>query len=337
MSPALPLAVSLTLPQPLLSSPSLSLVLSLFLPHLCLCLCSVSISVPGPTPAPISIIIVVFFSAYYVPGTVLSTGEDTSKLGWTQPLSHAQRLNPHLKNEVNEAQRSEVTCPRSHSRQVAEPRLELTTFGCPGLCSIHYDYTVHGLLGKATDDFSDLDRLVERIAYNHVTQEKLDSILAVIQGSHEKALVMHSRLDPKTQEACGLAVKGSIRSIDKTPRLILRLRCLRLSPPEFQLELKSTQMRHTQDGAFAMDDTLLRMQWDLCSVQDSSQEAKCHVEEELLKTWEAPVPVTALSMPLPLSPLLPLSLSLSPSLPPSLSPFLPLPLSLPLPRLWPWP
>nr|XP_040142328.1 mitochondrial mRNA pseudouridine synthase TRUB2 isoform X4 [Ictidomys tridecemlineatus] len=52
------------------------------------------------------------------------------------------------------------------------------------------DYTVRGLLGKATDDFHEDGRLVEKTTYDHVTREKLDRILAVIQGSHQKALVI---------------------------------------------------------------------------------------------------------------------------------------------------
>ena len=52
------------------------------------------------------------------------------------------------------------------------------------------DYTVRGLLGKATDNFCEDGRLIEKTTYDHVTRERLDRILAVIQGSHQKALVM---------------------------------------------------------------------------------------------------------------------------------------------------
>lgn len=69
------------------------------------------------------------------------------------------------------------------------------------------DYTVRGLLGKATDDFCEDGRLVEKTTYDHVTREKLDRILAMIQGSHQKALVMYSNLDLKTQEAYEMAVR----------------------------------------------------------------------------------------------------------------------------------
>lgn len=90
------------------------------------------------------------------------------------------------------------------------------------------DYTVRGLLGKATDDFCEDGRLVEKTTYDHVTREKLDRILAMIQGSHQKALVMYSNLDLKTQEAYEMAVRGLIRPMNKSPMLITGIRCLPL-------------------------------------------------------------------------------------------------------------
>ncbi|XP_026545313.1 mitochondrial mRNA pseudouridine synthase TRUB2 isoform X2 [Notechis scutatus] len=50
-------------------------------------------------------------------------------------------------------------------------------------------YTVTGLFGKATDDFSDTGKLIERSTFDHVTQEKLERIVSVIQGSNHKALL----------------------------------------------------------------------------------------------------------------------------------------------------
>ncbi|XP_053229533.1 pseudouridylate synthase TRUB2, mitochondrial isoform X2 [Podarcis raffonei] len=50
-------------------------------------------------------------------------------------------------------------------------------------------YTVSGLFGKATDDFSDTGKLIEKATFDHVTREQLERILSVIQGSHHKALL----------------------------------------------------------------------------------------------------------------------------------------------------
>ncbi|XP_063000654.1 pseudouridylate synthase TRUB2, mitochondrial isoform X2 [Elgaria multicarinata webbii] len=50
-------------------------------------------------------------------------------------------------------------------------------------------YTVRGLFGKATDDFSDTGKLIEKTTFDHITREQLDRILSVIQGSNQKSLL----------------------------------------------------------------------------------------------------------------------------------------------------
>ncbi|XP_057355082.1 pseudouridylate synthase TRUB2, mitochondrial isoform X3 [Manis pentadactyla] len=171
------------------------------------------------------------------------------------------------------------------------------------------DYAVRGLLGKATEDFCEGGRLVEKTTFDHVTREKLDRILAVIQGSHQKALVMYSNIDLQTQEAYEMAVRGLIRPMSKSPMLITGIRCLYFAPPEFLLEvqcmhetqkqlrrlvheigleLKSTavcsQVRRTRDGFFTLDDALLRTQWNLQSIQNAIQAAAPRVAVELEKS-----------------------------------------------------
>lgn len=170
------------------------------------------------------------------------------------------------------------------------------------------DYTVRGLLGKATDNFCEDGRLIEKTTYDHVTRERLDRILAVIQGSHQKALVMYSSLDLKSQEAYEMAVQGVIRPMNKSPMLISGIRCLHFAPPEFLLEVQCmhetqqqlrklvheiglelktsavcTQVRRTRDGFFGLDDALLRTQWDLHNIQDAIQAAAPRVAAELQK------------------------------------------------------
>lgn len=170
------------------------------------------------------------------------------------------------------------------------------------------DYTVRGLLGRATDNFCEDGRLIEKTTYDHVTRELLDRILAIIQGSHQKALVMYSNLDLKSQEAYEMAVQGVIRPMNKSPMLISGIRCLHFAPPEFLLEvqcmhetqqqlrklvheigleLRTTavcmQVRRTRDGFFRLDDALLRTQWDLHSIQDAIQAAAPRVAAELKK------------------------------------------------------
>ncbi|XP_066466816.1 pseudouridylate synthase TRUB2, mitochondrial isoform X1 [Tiliqua scincoides] len=170
-------------------------------------------------------------------------------------------------------------------------------------------YTVCGLLGKATDDFSDTGKLIEKTTFDHITRENLERILAVIQGSNHKALLQHANIDLKTQEAYELAVKGLIRPMEKSPPLITAIRCLRFAPPEFQLEihclhetqqylrkivheigleLKSTamcpQVRRVRDGVFTLGDALLRTQWNLQNIQNAILQSKLKVQAELQRS-----------------------------------------------------
>ncbi|NXD91519.1 TRUB2 synthase, partial [Chaetorhynchus papuensis] len=176
-------------------------------------------------------------------------------------------------------------------------------------CHLTKVYTVGGLFGKATDDFSDTGNLVEKTTFDHITREKLERILAVIQGTNQKALLLYSNIDMKTQEAYELAVKGLIRPMGKSPPIITAVRCLQFALPEFQLEihclhetqqylrkmvheigleLKSsavcTQVRRIRDGVFTVDDALPRTQWNLQSIQEAIWNCQLKVETELEKT-----------------------------------------------------
>ncbi|XP_053138408.1 pseudouridylate synthase TRUB2, mitochondrial isoform X1 [Hemicordylus capensis] len=167
-------------------------------------------------------------------------------------------------------------------------------------------YTVRGLFGKATDDFSDTGKLIEKTTFDHITSEKLERIVAVIQGSHHKALLQHTNIDLQTQEAYELAVKGLLRPTEKSPPLITAIRCFQFAPPEFQLEihclnetqqylrkivheigleLKSTavctQVRRVRDGVFTVDDALLRTQWNLDNIRSAIQQSRFKVTAEL--------------------------------------------------------
>ncbi|XP_015270414.1 PREDICTED: probable tRNA pseudouridine synthase 2, partial [Gekko japonicus] len=167
-------------------------------------------------------------------------------------------------------------------------------------------YTVRGLFGKATDDFSDTGKLIEKTTFDHITGEKLERILSVIQGSNHKALLQCANIDLKTQEAYELAVRGLIRPMENSPPLITAIRCLQFAPPEFHLEihclhetqqylrkiiheigleLKSTavctQVRRVRDGAFTLDDALLRTQWTLHNIRNAILRSRLKVKMAL--------------------------------------------------------
>uniref|UniRef100_A0ABM5F747 Pseudouridylate synthase TRUB2, mitochondrial isoform X1 n=1 Tax=Pogona vitticeps TaxID=103695 RepID=A0ABM5F747_9SAUR len=167
-------------------------------------------------------------------------------------------------------------------------------------------YTVRGLFGKATDDFSDTGKLIEKTTFEHITREQMERVLSVIQGSNHKALLQYANIDLKTQEAYELAVRGLLRPMEKSPPLITAVRCLEFAPPEFQLEihcmhetaqylrkvvheigleLKSsavcTQVRRIRDGVFVLEDALLRTQWKLPNILHAIWKSKLKVEAEL--------------------------------------------------------
>ncbi|XP_037672113.1 mitochondrial mRNA pseudouridine synthase Trub2-like [Choloepus didactylus] len=179
---------------------------------------------------------------------------------------------------------------------------------CPPWPTVPLDYTVHGLPGKATDDFCKDGQWAEKTTYDNMTREKLDRILSVIQGSHQKALVMYSNLDLRTQEAYEMAVRSLVQPMNKFPMLVTCIRCLHFAPLEFLLEiqcihgtqkqlrklvleigleLKTTavcsQVQHTCDGFFTLGDALLRTQWDLHGIQDVIQASAPGVAAELEK------------------------------------------------------
>ncbi|XP_041049908.1 mitochondrial mRNA pseudouridine synthase TRUB2 isoform X1 [Carcharodon carcharias] len=168
------------------------------------------------------------------------------------------------------------------------------------------EYTVKGSFGKATEDFSDTGRLIERTTYDHITLDRLERIIAVIQGSHQRALLTYSGIDLKSQEAYELASRGLLRPMHKSPPIITAIRCVHFSPPNFMLEiqclhetqqylrkviheigleLKSsavcTHVRRTRDGIFTVEDALIRTQWELQSIQAAVRASRSKVKAKL--------------------------------------------------------
>ncbi|XP_061687616.1 mitochondrial mRNA pseudouridine synthase TRUB2 [Syngnathoides biaculeatus] len=148
------------------------------------------------------------------------------------------------------------------------------------------DYTVEGAFGTATDDFSHTGRVVEQSTYDHITLDKLEKILAMLQGANQKALLTYANVDLQSQEAYEMAVRGALGPEGKSPPILTGLRCIRFQPPNFTLEvqcmnetqkylrkvvheigleLRSTAVckgvRRTRDGAFTLRDALIRHQW----------------------------------------------------------------------------
>ncbi|TRY55008.1 hypothetical protein DNTS_020749 [Danionella cerebrum] len=149
------------------------------------------------------------------------------------------------------------------------------------------EYTVEGEFGKASDNFSNTGRIVERTTYGHITLDKLERVLAAIQGANQKALNMYSKVDMSTQEAYELAVKGLLYPEGQSPPIVTGLKCQEFNPPHFTLalecvnetqkymcklvheiglELRSsavcTKVRRTRDGPFRVEDALTHNHWN---------------------------------------------------------------------------
>ncbi|XP_076012814.1 pseudouridylate synthase TRUB2, mitochondrial [Genypterus blacodes] len=177
------------------------------------------------------------------------------------------------------------------------------------------DYTLEGEFGTATDDFSHTGRTVERSTYDHITRDKLDRVLAMLQGANQKALLMYSNVDMKSQEAYEMAARGLLGPEGKSPPILTGLRCVRFQPPHFTLEvqclnetqkylckvvheigleLHSTAMckgvRRTRDGLFTLQDALTHHQWTPSDVKRAIYQyhSAKKMKNKRIKTSEGP-------------------------------------------------
>uniref|UniRef100_A0A3Q0SDY4 TruB pseudouridine (psi) synthase family member 2 n=1 Tax=Amphilophus citrinellus TaxID=61819 RepID=A0A3Q0SDY4_AMPCI len=158
------------------------------------------------------------------------------------------------------------------------------------------DYTLEGEFGTATDNFAHTGRVVERSTYDHITQDKLERVLAMLEGVNQKALLMYSNIDMRSQEAYQMAVEGLLGPEGKSAPILTGLRCIRFQPPNFTLEvqclnetqkylrkvvheigleLRSTAVckgvRRTRDGHFTMQDALTHHHWTAGDVMQAIQ------------------------------------------------------------------
>uniref|UniRef100_A0A8C7MMM3 TruB pseudouridine (psi) synthase family member 2 n=1 Tax=Oncorhynchus kisutch TaxID=8019 RepID=A0A8C7MMM3_ONCKI len=128
---------------------------------------------------------------------------------------------------------------------------------------------------------------------------QLEKVLAMIQGSNQKALLMYSKVDMNTQEAYELAAKGKLHPDWISPPIMTGLRLLHFQPPHYTLEvqclnetqrylcrilhevgleLRSTTVckavRRTSDGPFTVQHTLTRQHWTAPDVTQAIQQSR---------------------------------------------------------------
>lgn len=181
------------------------------------------------------------------------------------------------------------------------------------------DYTLEGEFGTATDDFSHRGRVVERSTYDHITYEKLERVLAMLEGANQKALLTYSNVDMSSQEAYEMAVQGLLGPEGKSSPILTGLRCIHFQPPNFTLEvqclnetqkylrkivhevgleLRSTAVckgvRRTRDGLFTLQDALTHNHWTAADVMQAIQQY--HSTKKKKKRSRSPIKEPALQI-----------------------------------------
>uniref|UniRef100_A0A1A8K1N4 TruB pseudouridine (Psi) synthase homolog 2 n=2 Tax=Nothobranchius kuhntae TaxID=321403 RepID=A0A1A8K1N4_NOTKU len=156
------------------------------------------------------------------------------------------------------------------------------------------DYTLECEFGMATHDFSHTGRVLERSTYDHISEDKLERVTAMLEGANQKALRMYSTVDMGSQEAYEMAAKGLLGPDGKSAPILTGLRCIHFQPPKFTLEvqclnetqkylrkvvheigleLRSTAVckgvRRTRDGLFTLQDALTRHHWSAADVMEA--------------------------------------------------------------------
>lgn len=170
-------------------------------------------------------------------------------------------------------------------------------------------FELHGRFGCATDTYHEEGKLIEKTTYAHVTRAHIDRILATWQAAHQKQMFISAGVDPQSQEAFELAVKGPIRPAGKSVPIIYSLKCVNFVAPDFVLEiecineeelyllklvhelgldLKSTAMctriRQVRFGHFTLDMALLRKHWTLEHILNGINHCKPLTEYQYIQS-----------------------------------------------------
>ncbi|XP_024124798.1 mitochondrial mRNA pseudouridine synthase TRUB2 [Oryzias melastigma] len=178
------------------------------------------------------------------------------------------------------------------------------------------DYTLECEFGTATDDFTRTGQVVERSTYDHITLDKLDRVLAMLEGANQKALRVFSNVDMSSQEAYELAVRGLLGPEGKSSPILTGLRCIHFQPPNFTLEvqclnetqkylrkvvheigleLRSTAVcrgvRRTRDGLFTSRDALTRNHWSAADIMQAIKQHRRTKKAENHTQIQAKTPV----------------------------------------------
>lgn len=160
-------------------------------------------------------------------------------------------------------------------------------------------YHVSGTFGTATENNFRDTKVVARSTYNHVWPDRIASLLASMQASHQKKMFELAGVDIQSQSAYDMAVRGLIRPATNEIPVIYGVRCIEFRRPNFLIELHAineseeyilqliqeigvqlhsvahcTGIRCVRYGQFNVDDSLLRKHWTLQGVLTNMTECR---------------------------------------------------------------
>lgn len=160
-------------------------------------------------------------------------------------------------------------------------------------------FHVKGLLGSSKENYFWDSRITCKSKFNHVSEDRLSSICASLQASHQRKMYDLCGVDIQTQAGYELALKGTIRPESSDQPLIYGIKLIEFNPPNFTLEIHAVneseeflamllheiaiEMKSVAHcvgisciryGPFNLDNTLLRRHWSLKGAIHSISDCK---------------------------------------------------------------
>ncbi|EDW89803.1 mitochondrial mRNA pseudouridine synthase Trub2 isoform X1 [Drosophila yakuba] len=149
-------------------------------------------------------------------------------------------------------------------------------------------YHLIGHLGSATENHLPDSRVTMRSNHRHVSADRISSLAASMQASHQRKMFELCGVDLQTQEAYELACRGLLRPADDSQLVVYGIKLIHFERPYFTLELYTinetqeclatlvhdmaldlrtvahcSQLRCVRHAHFDVTDSLLRHAWHL--------------------------------------------------------------------------
>ncbi|XP_036333227.1 mitochondrial mRNA pseudouridine synthase Trub2 [Rhagoletis pomonella] len=152
-------------------------------------------------------------------------------------------------------------------------------------------YHVSGRFGYATETNFPDSRITVRSDYRHVHPERMSSLAASMQASHQRKMFELCGVDLQSQAAYEIACKGLVRPADNTQPVIYGIKLIYFQRPDFTVEVHAinecedylaalvnemgielrtvahcTAIRCIRHGHFNVENSLLRHGWNIRGV-----------------------------------------------------------------------